>query len=649
MRSDLANLTPEALAAEFNPGLVKRAARELAAGQGPVLALTADETVVGTFPDGIVVRLPAGKPLKDGACSCGAAGMCRHRIAVAISYAESNRQAPPSPRQAAFSDDELVRHLGGAQLAAAQAARAKGVLVTVQRAAPERAAVVRLPLCSVVFHSPTELTAARCDCAAAGPCAHLALAVWALRQADADAEAAEAAGPGGIIGPFALAGAAPQESTFLDLLAELDQLAGAIVERGAVHADGRFTQKFALLRTRAEAARMTWIVDLLHDLERLLERYSARSARYDEAWLLRLLVELFARTRAARRPGELPADFILGIGEAAQTLLARVRLLSLGARVDADGSACRATVYLADPDAGTVCVVRREWLYPPGQTQATGPELALRTVLPRIDLGTLARGHLVSQAVERRANQELQLGTRTAQTTLFPGCGDFATLPPSLLVRRIGDFRAQKAAAPPECLRPRYLADGVIVLAIAAVQAISYAPAEQTCQAVVLDEDGESVLVRVEHRAVAPHALEAFAAAMADGARFVTGPVRWQEGALVMDALAVATKEALVVLDLAAKTACAPLAAQPLAMPQGPLSAALATAAHLLAEAAHHGLSHLPRDYASRLTHAAQSCEDCGLSELAERLRRLAAAPSRSDATVRWADAAVRWELLRTG
>lgn len=646
MRSDLAKLTAAALAAEFNPGLVKRAARELAAGQGPELALTADATVVGTFPDGIIARLPAGKLLKDGACSCGAAGMCRHRIAVALSYADANRQALPSPSPAAFSDDELARHLGGALLASAQAARQKGVLVTVQRAAPSgRAAAVRLPLCTVVFHSPTELAAARCDCAAAGPCAHLALAVWALRQADA----AETADPGSIIGPFTLAGADPRESPFLDLLSELDQLAGAIMERGAVHADGRFTSRFALLRTRAEAARMTWIVDLLHDLERLLERYSMRSARYDEAWMLRLLVELFARTRAARRPGELPADFILGIGEAAQTLLARVRLLSLGARIDADGSACRATAYLGDPDAGTICVLRREWLYPPGQTPPAGPELALRTVLPRIDLGTLARGHIVSQAVERRANQELQLGTRTAQTTLFPGRGDFATLPPSLLVRRVGDLRARHAAAPPQCLRPRYLADGVIALAITAVQAISYSPAEQTCQAVVVDEDGESVLVHVEHRAVAPHALEAFAAAMADGVRFVTGHAGWHDGMLVLDALAVATAETLVVLDLAAKTTCGPLAAQPLARPQGPLAAALTTAGHLLAEAAHHGLSHLPRDYTTRLAHAAQSCEDCGLSELAERLRRLAAAPSRSDATIRWADAAVRWELLRAG
>ena len=84
MRSDLLAWTAEALAAEFNPGLVKRAERELLAGLGPELSVEAGDTVVGRFPDGVTVRLPAGVALGRAACSCGATGICRHRLAVVL-------------------------------------------------------------------------------------------------------------------------------------------------------------------------------------------------------------------------------------------------------------------------------------------------------------------------------------------------------------------------------------------------------------------------------------------------------------------------------------------------------------------------------------------------------------------------------------
>ena len=220
------------------------------------------------------------------------------------------------------------------------------------------------------------------------------------------------------------------------------------------------------------------------------------------------------RARAARQPRELPASYVLGIGEAAETLLERVRLVSLSARVDADGRVRRAEVYLADPAAGTIGVVRQSWHYEQDATPESGPELAQRTVLPRLDLGTLAHGNVVSRAVRRRASGELLLGTTAAQTTLLPGSADFSALPTSLLVRRVRELRARQAAAPPACLRPRLLAEGLIVFAVAEVAGVSYAAAEQTAQAIVRDEEGEPLIISVSHRAVAPYAVEAFAAAL---------------------------------------------------------------------------------------------------------------------------------------
>ena len=241
-----------------------------------------------------------------------------------------------------------------------------------------------------------------------------------------------------------------------------------------------------------------------------------------------------------------------------------------------------------------------------------------------------------------------------AALQLLPGRADFGALPPPVLVRSVRELRERLAGAPPECLRPRRLADGVVAFAIAEVVDLGYAAAEQTCHARLLDASGEALEVRLEHRTVAPHALESFAAALSQGARFVTGHARWDGSAVWLDALAVATDEALVVPDLAERTPQRAIAPRPLADPQGPLAPVLSAAGHVLAEVAHHGFARLPRDYGARLRQAIGRCEDCALLDLSERLRRLGerlhrlAASGGSETGPRcWADAALCWELLR--
>ena len=83
MRDDLLALTPDALAALANRGLVKRATKDLDTDAGPTVE-TDGGTVRGRFADGVEVELPVGVPLAAAACSCGAPGLCRHRIAVVL-------------------------------------------------------------------------------------------------------------------------------------------------------------------------------------------------------------------------------------------------------------------------------------------------------------------------------------------------------------------------------------------------------------------------------------------------------------------------------------------------------------------------------------------------------------------------------------
>ncbi|HEY3997390.1 MAG TPA: hypothetical protein VGO93_00900, partial [Candidatus Xenobia bacterium] len=81
MRPDLAALTPAVLASLSNVGLVKRAQKE----SGTIEELP-DGTVVGTFADGVTARWPPGVGLAGTTCTCGAASVCRHRLALPLQY-----------------------------------------------------------------------------------------------------------------------------------------------------------------------------------------------------------------------------------------------------------------------------------------------------------------------------------------------------------------------------------------------------------------------------------------------------------------------------------------------------------------------------------------------------------------------------------
>ncbi|MEV0132689.1 hypothetical protein AB0H83_30035 [Dactylosporangium sp. NPDC050688] len=84
MRADLLALTPDALAALTNRGLVKRATREVEAAP-PAVTADAEGTVRGVYQDGPETALPPGG-LDRGTCTCGATGVCRHVVGLVLAY-----------------------------------------------------------------------------------------------------------------------------------------------------------------------------------------------------------------------------------------------------------------------------------------------------------------------------------------------------------------------------------------------------------------------------------------------------------------------------------------------------------------------------------------------------------------------------------
>lgn len=660
-REDLRALTPDALAALSNRGLIKRAQKEIEAGQVPTLEELADGTVVGRFSD-VETKLPPRVSLRDAPCSCGAAGICRHKLIVALVYASTAPSSTAAEAPAAveawspgsFTDAELERFLGKRSWERARSIYRQGYVADVRRASAEdRVPSVLLPTCSVRFLVPRDLSYAHSD-GGERVAEAVALAVWAFRAADAKH-------PGAARLELELRDSAVPSVGFTDKLSPALALAEELLLEGIVHSRDSLAGQFERVRQGLNEARLIWPAQVLEDIEQELSAYHARSARYSPAGAAALLCELFARERAVRKPGELPAPRILGTEDALETPLDHLRLASLGARVHGDASYRLVEVVLADPDTATVLVMRKEYPLSSGQVAPTPSELGRKLFAPRTTLAAIAHGQVVTASARRAANRLLILGqSRVAQTSVVPSSGDWSSLPEGLRVRDVTKLERALAARPPSLLRPRLLADAVHVLEIAEVESVSYEPGDQRLSARLKPPTGPSFRLVRRYDAAAPGALAALANALSGKSgspRFVSGSVRRTALGLQIDPLGIVTDRFLVP-DLAELDEDAPLHGA--AEAEGSFTAlthALAEACRALDDAAHHGLRRAGRGFGERLSQQAGELRRVGLTRLATRFDALKSALDDGQASgdvsseallvTSWADAAIRLRLCQ--
>ena len=650
-RKDLLALTADSIAALSTRGDVKNAQRQIDAGTGPTVDEGADGTVTGAFADGIRVTIPAGKTLKDwtSTCKCQNPTRCWHRVSVALAYKSWHADkldgaAPPSSARipskwspAEIDDAALQKALGDKRLERARIAIRGGMLVTVER---EGVPTAKLPACTVRFLVPRDPAYAKCDCKDAREiCEHVAIAVWAFR------EAASHEGASVVVS----VGRAKKEEVASFFGSSLD-LASAVLKHGVTHAPPNLSSLFSTARAELDAHACVWPLVALDDLERALEAYAARSALYSSREVGELLCEIEARARASRAQAELPVRYVLGQDEAKTTPLDKVRLVSLGARVTADGRVRFAHAYLADPDSAMVLVLKKRWDYKENENPEDGPALAKRDITSRVKLGALAAGQMVSHTVQRKANRELVIGRSVAAPNqVTPQRGDWDALPAPILVKSLEEHEAWLKTRPPRVLRPRLLAENVHAVAVSSVEDVVYLSAEQTLLAKLLDAAGHPFFLRVVHRRVAPHAIDAVGAALAKPVRFVAGELGRGPLGFEMDPLSIAG-EAMTVPDVATpldKPVNVPNATRRLG--QDPVAGAIEAAESALAELAHVGLDAAPTALVGRCAAAAQTLDDAGVESLATRMRALESAVKShaADATRAWLDAAVRAAIVR--
>ena len=596
-RPDLLALNEDALVALANRGLVKRAAKETAVA----VEIDGDGTVRGQFPDGASVVLPVGIGLAAANCSCGAAGMCRHRIALVLAY-QKESAAPTDFRPwspASLSDELLAAEFGERVLAAARKSYRAGFPVRLRRPTVEDPiASAELPLCTVRFLVPGELGYVHTDVAAAKRDEFVVLAVWAFREADERGSL-----------EFEAGGSSDDGVDFGAALELVDQL---LVD-GAVNASP--VQEAALRRAQRELTdrNLHWPAAAMAELVDQLGAYRSRTAEYDPARFAALITELHARHRATG-----PRSQVLGTDERAETPLSRVRLTALGGRIRDEQSA---EVYLAGPTA--VFVLRHRWEKADASVSHQVNGAAATAVAKRrvagTTLGRLAVANVVSESAVRSASRVVRLAaSRVSKTSITPIGDAWSELPDSILSGDFARLDRELAALPPSFVRARVEAELVRVLAVAEVQAVGYDPGSQRLDAVIADAAGATATVSAQYNRFCPAAVDVLAKALADGPRMIAGSVRRVRGGVVIDPCAVFTADGVVVPDLAdgEPTVLADRAWAEL----DPVSAAIASALEVSAEAAHRGLRHVTDGVRTRLDQAAAGLRRVGLPRTADLL-----------------------------
>lgn len=566
-RADLSRYNPEALAALANWGLVKRAQRELESGLAPQL----DEQAGGLyfrFPDGVITHFPDSRPPQEAHCSCGASGWCRHRVASLLWL---SNQAPTCQSQQAPQVDleKLQEWLGRRLWHRAQQTRNQGL--SAELAGPPWK--IQLPHCDVLLLLPDDIYSMRCSCSQQSPCEHLALAGWVVAE---------------LQGRVGRVDWQPQQALG-DEAGLLESFLDELLRNGCVNTST--TWKLWGKKVRKASQGFTWLQILLDRLEQLHQDYLEGSAHYQPGEWLFCLLSFQARMRsdALSRGVDLPLE----------QELSHIRLLSLGCRL-------RSRRWV------------QYWLEPGGR--ALSQEQALRPgVSPRdagwSGLGSVAQvagSQLVSRGAVRRANRSLRMRKDRSLHSLTPLGQAWVDLSWSGLEAEC----QRRAQMPGRLLRPLVEADEVVVIPIAQIRSLSYAPGPQEVRAWLEEPQGGQWLLLRAHESGCAGALNCLVEHLPQ-ATHVSGLLSWQQGLATMEPLALLTLEGLRVLDLEESDFGWEL---PLVLDQlasDPLQSVLQQALDLCQESAHLGLSQLMPSFTQRREDVCEQLVQLGMAHLA--------------------------------
>jgi hypothetical protein len=541
-RPDLMALSPDDLAVLTNRGTVKRAQRELDSGevQGEVDEAP-DGEVAARWSDGVECRLPPGKVVGEGRCTCASTELCRHLVRTVLAYqrraasiSSPDHETPGSAAEPAgpwdpsqIGDEVLAAAFKPAALTRARGEFQQGLLVELVRGT-KPSARFHVPPHTVRFLVPGDLRYTHCDCAEPAPCRHVPLAVWAFRMLE----------------PSATAGLVSTQQSALPipaaLLDDMEETLQEWLEHGISGAPPAWGDRLARLEARCRSEDLVWPAELVAELARDLERYRAHDALFEPSRTAELIGELVIRFDAIRNDTKtVPQLLIRGTRSDQPVEIDRARYVGLGCGVRVARRSVELLAYLQDVDTGTIVVVGREFADPPeGSTESARDfaKLAQTVVVKGTVLATLAAGQLLIQGAKRSPSHRLVIGR--ARAVVNPQAFTWEQLRAPVLAEDFDELRARLGVLPPSSLRPRRVAEDFHVVAVAAVKEFGFDTAGQVVRATILDACGGLAVLEHPYHSRGREGVDAVLARLARGPseslRFVAGPARLGPRGLVI-------------------------------------------------------------------------------------------------------------------
>lgn len=564
VRAELLELTPQALTALSNAGFVKRSLKELDAGNVPELTQHTDGTLTACFSDGVRTQLAQGQSLKEANCSCGATGMCRHRVMLVLSYQRANASAGAAEGAQRWSPSLWLPELATLPVATrrrAQLLAAQGLAVELF-CRPGEPPAAKLPMSDIRFYSRSSLRFARCDCVEGTMCEHVALAVQAFADAESrqpgfhhlmwQSRGKESLPDGG---PFAT----PQGET---CRVALQQLIDALWQGGLSQPSINYEAAFIRAHKAAQSADWRWVESAVAQLRRGVEAFQQRASDYHPASILAQLAALDGRIQSAGWMAQLDRDNIIpplpwrnivGSGIAGEAQLDYLRLVSLGMRSWLDNQRYGLRIWYCDPDTGNILQLSRSW---PLAENEQHPIWQRRIF--SFQVGALAGGQIISQSARRTANGELLLGSSQRLNSNIPLTAEaWDQLVPPLRQPGASALRKHLQERPPACVRPLTQVDNLFVLPVGKCLALGWDASRQTLDARLQSGDGDDDILQLSLRAsaTAPFAIERMASLLRqqeDPVCMVSGLVTMDGGTLTLEPLTMITRTRAWVLDIEA-------------------------------------------------------------------------------------------------
>lgn len=518
LRPELLELTPQALTALSNAGFVKRSLKELENGNVPEISHE-NGALIATFSDGVRTQLANGQALKEAQCTCGASGMCRHRVMLVLSYQRLCATAQPTEKKEEEWDPAIwlkeLATLPDATRKRAQALVAKGITIELF-CAPDEIPSARLPMSDVRFYSRSSIRFARCDCIEGTLCEHVVLAVQAF--VEAKTQQAEFTH---LIWQMRSEHVTSSDDPFASEEGKtcrqyVQQLSQALWLGGISQPPIHYEAAFSRAQQAAERCNWRWVSESLRQLRASVDAFHARASHY----------------------------------HAGEAKLDHLRLVSLGMRCWQDIEQYGLRIWFTDPDTGSILHLSRSWQR---SEQENSPAATRR--LFSFQAGALAGGQIISQAAKRSADGELLLATRNRLSSVVPLSPDaWQMLSAPLRQPGIVALREYLRQRPPACIRPINQVDNLFILLIAECISLGWDSSRQTLDAQVISGEGEDnvLTLSLPASACSPFAVERMAALLQqtdDPVSLVSGFVSFVEGQLTLEPRVMMTKTRAWALD----------------------------------------------------------------------------------------------------